>query len=57
MKDNRRQITITDKGRTYIFQVNILLKPCHMEQLRNQLKQQIQEGCVLLPPGVDLVKG
>ena len=57
LKENNRCITITDKGRTYIFQVNMLLKPSHMEKIRNQLKQQIQEGCVLLPPDIDLVKG
>ena len=57
MKDNNRRIVITDKDHTYIFQVNILLKPSHMEQIRNQLKQQIQEGCVLLPLSIDLVKG
>lgn len=57
MKDNKRRITITDKGRTYIFQVNALLKPSDMEKVRSQLKQQIQEGCVLLPPYLELIKG
>jgi len=56
MKDNKRRITITDKGRTYIFQVNALLKPSDMEKVRSQLKQQIQEGCVLLPPYLELIK-
>lgn len=57
MKDSNRRIVITDKGNTYIFQVNILLKPEHLEQIRSQLKQQIQEGYVLLPPYLELVKG
>lgn len=57
MNDNERRITITDKGRTYIFQVNIMLRPDHLEEIRRQLKQQIQEGCVLLPPYLELING
>ena len=57
MKDNNRRIVITDKDNTYIFQVNILLRPDDIEKIRRQLKQQIQEGCVLLPPYLELVKG
>lgn len=57
MKDNDRRIVITDKGRTYIFKLNVLLKPEHVKQVRNDLKQQIQEGCVLLPTYLELVKG
>ena len=57
MKDNNRRITIIDKGRTYIFQVNALLKSSDMEKIRSQLKRQIQEGCVLLPPYLELIKG
>ena len=56
MKDNNRRIEITDKDRVYIFQVNILLRPDDLERVRRQLKQQIQEGCVLLPPYLELVK-
>ena len=55
MKGNRRRIVIKDKDRTYIFRVNMLLKPSDMELIRNQLKQQIKEGCVVLPAGVELV--
>lgn len=57
MKDNNREIFITDKGRTYIFRVNTLLRPNDLERIREQLKQQIQEGCVLLPTYLELVKG
>lgn len=56
MKDNNGRIEIIDKDRVYIFQVNILLRPEHLESIRSQLKQQIQEGCVLLPPYLELVK-
>ena len=55
MKDNNRRIVIKDKGCTYIFQVNVLLKPSDMETLRGQIRKQIEEGCVLLPPCVEWV--
>lgn len=54
--DNNRRIVITDEGHTYIFRVNVLLRPDHLEEIRRQLKQQIQEGCVLLPTYLELVK-
>ena len=55
MKGNGRRIVIQDKDRTYIFQVNVLLKPSDMETLRGQIRKQIEEGCVLLPPCVEWV--
>ena len=57
MKDNNKRIIITDKDKVYIFRVDILLRPDDLESVRRHLKQQIQEGCVLLPPWLELVKG
>ena len=55
MNGNNRRIVIEDKEHKYIFQVNILLKPDDMEMLRRELKQQIAEGCVLLPQYIEWV--
>lgn len=46
MKDNK--ITITEKDKVYIFQVDTALKAEDMQRIRQQLKEQIEEGCVLL---------
>lgn len=54
MKDNR--IIIKDRRKVYIFQVNTMLKEDGMKGLRQQLKEQIKEGCVLLPPYVNLLQ-
>ena len=43
MKDNK--ITITEKDKVYIFQVDTVLKAEEMQRIRQQLKEQIEEGC------------
>ena len=53
MKETR--IEIKDKDKVYIFQVELLLRPADKEDIRQQLKKQIQEGCVLLPPYIKLL--
>lgn len=53
MKDNK--ITITEKDKVYIFQVDTVLKAEDMQHIRQQLKEQIEEGCVLLPWYVKLL--
>ena len=53
MKDNK--ITIMEKDKVYIFQVETALKAEDMQRLRQQLKEQIEEGCVLLPGYVKLL--
>lgn len=53
MKDNK--ITITEKDKVYIFQVDTVLKAEDMQRIRQQLKEQIEEGCVLLPGYVKLI--
>ena len=53
MKDN--SIIINDRQKVYIFQLHKLLKPEDIQHIREQLKKQIQEGCVLLPAYISLV--
>ena len=53
MKDNK--ITIKDKGKVYIFQVETMLKTEDMQKIREHLQKQITEGCVLLPPYIRLL--
>ena len=53
MKDNN--IIINEKDRVYIFKVDLVLAGETMECMRNQLKEQIEEGCVVLPPYVKLL--
>ena len=53
MKDNK--ITIKDKGKVYIFQVETMLKTEDMQKIREHLQKQITEGCVLLPPYIKLL--
>lgn len=53
MKDNR--IIINDRRKVYIFQVQTLIRPDDMQRIRQQLKKQIQEGCVLLPAYINLL--
>ncbi len=53
MKNNI--IIINDRRKVYIFQVNVLLKQEDMQRVRQQLKKQIQEGCVVLMPYISLV--
>lgn len=53
MKDNR--ITIKQVGHTYVFQVDTLLKPQDLQELRQKIQRQLQEGCVVLPAHVRLV--
>ena len=55
MKDNYRKIVIIDKGAQYIFQLKLLVKPDVLADIRKGLKQQIEEGCVILPPYIDWV--
>lgn len=52
MKDNK--ITIKQVGYTYVFQVETMLRPQHLEELRQQLRTQLKEGCVVLPANVRL---
>ncbi len=52
MKDNK--ITIKQVGYTYVFQVETILRPQHLEELRQQLRTQLKEGCVVLPANVRL---
>ena len=52
MKDNK--ITIKQVGYTYVFQVETMLKPEQLHDLRQQLQTQIKEGCVVLPAYVRL---
>lgn len=52
MKDNK--ITIKQVGYTYVFQVETMLRPQHLEELRQQLRTQLKEGCVVLPVNVRL---
>ena len=47
MKDNK--ITITEKDKVYIFQVDTVLKAEDMQRIQQQLKEEIEEGCVRLP--------
>lgn len=42
MKDNK--ITIKQVGYTYVFQVETMLRPQHLEELRQQLRTQLKEG-------------
>ena len=53
MKDNR--IIINDRRKVYIFQVQTLIRPDDMQRIRQQLKKQKQEGCVLLPAYINLL--
>lgn len=53
MKDNR--IIINNRRKVYIFQVQTLIRPDDMQRIRQQLKKQIQEGCVLLPAYINLL--
>ena len=53
MKDNR--IIINDRRKVYIFQVQTLIRPDDMQRIRQQLKKQIQEGCVSLPAYINLL--
>lgn len=52
MKDNK--ITIKQVGYTYVFQVETMLRPQHLEELRQKLRTQLKEGCVVLPANVRL---
>ena len=52
MKDNR--ITIKQVGYTYVFQVAQLLRPEGVEKIREDIRQQLKEGCVVLPANVRL---
>ncbi len=39
----------------YIFKVNAILKPEHLEKLRGTLEQQIKEGLVLIDARVEFL--
>ena len=54
-KPDYKKIIITDKERVYIFQVELLLKPEHLQEIRTSLQKQITEGCVLLPGYIRLL--
>lgn len=53
MSDNR--LTIKQVGYTYVFQVDTVLKQQQLQELRQQIRQQLKEGCVVLPAYVRLV--
>lgn len=53
MSDNR--LTIKQVGYTYVFQVAQLLRQDGVEKIREDIRQQLKEGCVILPAGVTLV--
>ena len=54
MSDNK-VITIKDKDKVYVFRLNILLRQEDIEKIRIHLKQQIEEGCVVLPAFLELI--
>ena len=54
MKDNRQTITIKQVGYTYVFRVMPMLCQGDMERVREDLRQQLREGCVVLPAGITL---
>lgn len=53
MKDNK--ITIKQVGYTYVFQVAPLLAADRLQEIRDDIRQQLKEGCVILPAGVSLL--
>lgn len=53
MKDNK--IIINDRRKVYIFEIHMMLTQEDTWRVRQQLKKQIQEGCVLLTPGISLI--
>ena len=53
MKDNK--IIITEKDAVYIFKIDLLLEEETMHVVRKQLKEQIEDGCVVLPPYIKLL--
>lgn len=53
MSDNR--LTIKQVGYTYVFQVAQLLRQDGVEKIREDIRQQLKEGCAILPAGVTLV--
>ena len=53
MKDNT--IIINDRRKVYIFQRKTMLRREDMRHVRQQLKEEIREGCVLLPLYIELV--
>lgn len=54
MQDNKT-IIVNEKRRVYVFKVNMLLKPQDIYRLRENLKEQIRSGLLVLPAGVDLI--
>ena len=53
MKDNK--ITITEKDVVYIFKIDLVLEEETMNVIRKQLKEQIEDGCVVLSPYIKLL--
>ena len=51
-----KRIEVQSEGKVYVFQLEILLRPEQLEQIRQQLIQQVKEGVVLLSPYIRLVE-
>lgn len=49
------KITIEQARYTYVFQVYAVMREEDMKKLREKIRQQLEEGCVLLPTYVNLV--
>lgn len=52
---NDKKITIKQVGYTYVFQVDTVLRKEDILKIHDTIRQQLKEGCVILPAGIRLV--
>ena len=53
MKENK--IVIKQVGYTYIFALNAMVPDHEVERIHSVIKQQLKEGCVVLPATIKLL--